>query len=428
MNLPVTAKIKANGHLFIGGCDMVKLAEKFGTPLFVMDEETVRKNCRDYFEGFKGYPDFLPVFASKALSVKGILKLVDSEGFGADVSTGGEIFTALKAGCDPKKMYFHGNNKLEEEIVLAIKSNIWCFVADNLDELKLLGRVSSRMNKKVNVMFRVNPGIEAHTHEFIRTGAVDSKFGISKKKTVEAVKMMKTMKSLCYIGLHSHIGSQIFDDKPYAAEADVLFRLARSIWKEAGLATKEINLGGGIGIPYTDRDPKKDIKTAARKIMLAVKACAKKYGVPLPKIIMEPGRSIVATAGITLYTAGTVKRIPGIRTYVVVDGGMADNPRYALYKSRYDALIANKAKARPAEVLTIAGRACESGDVLIKDIRFPKAERGDIIAVLCTGAYNYSMASNYNRACRPAMVLAGKGKAKLLVKRETYKDLVRNDL
>lgn len=426
--LPLGAKINKKGRLEIGGVDMVELAKRFGTPLYVVDEGTVRQSCRAYRKAFKGYEKFQPVFASKALSIKGILKIMNEERVGADVSTSGELYTALKAGCDPKKIYFHGNNKLEDEIIYALKSGIWCFVVDNLDELALLDRLTKKLKTKANIMFRVNPGIEAHTHEFIRTGAVDSKFGISKTELDKAVELALTCGNLSLIGLHSHIGSQIFDVKPFCAEVEVLFKMMSRIKKQFGIELRELNIGGGIGIAYTEKDKNPSIEKYASEIIKALNKFSNRYDISLPKLVIEPGRSLVGRAGITLYTVGTVKKIPGIRTYAVIDGGMSDNPRYILYQARYSAFLAGNMRAKKNQMITIAGRACESGDIIIKDIRFPSLKRGDVIAVASTGAYNYSMASNYNRIARPAVVLVNKGKARVIVRRETKEYIARNDL
>ena len=426
--LPLGAKTNKKGRLEIGGVDTIELAKKFGTPLYIVDEDTVRQSCRTYKKAFKGYKKFQPIFASKALSVKGILKIMDEEGVGADVSTSGELYTALKAGCDPKKIYFHGNNKLKDELVYALKIGIWCFVVDNFDELALLDKLTNKLDVKANIMFRVNPGIEAHTHNFIKTGAVGSKFGISKSELKKAVSVALSCRRLNFLGLHSHIGSQIFDIKPFAAEVKVLFKLMAEIKKAFGIECKELNVGGGVGIAYCKKDPSPQLKKYASEIIAAVKKLSKRYSLKEPKLLIEPGRSLVGRAGVTLYTVGTIKEIPGIRTYAVIDGGMTDNPRYILYQAKYEAYSAGRMKAKRTNSVTIAGRACESGDIVIKDIKLPSLKRGDVIAVASTGAYNYSMASNYNRMPRPAMVLVKKGKARLIVRRETKEDLIRNDL
>ncbi len=428
MNLPKTAKIDKNGSLEIAGIKCSFLAEKFGTPLYVIDEDTIRNNCSEYNKAFAGYKNSLRIFACKSLCVKAILKVIISEGFGLDIASGGELHTALKAGCDPKKIYFHGNNKTAQELSFAVKSGIGCFVIDNFEEISRLSSTCKQQKRNSPVMIRVNPGIEAHTHDFVKTGTVDSKFGIQKNDIVNAVKQIIEKGNLDFVGLHSHIGSQIFDTEPYVAEVEVLFKLAKAIKDVTGIEVQQLNLGGGIGISYTKSDKKPDKSKFVGKIIAAVRAFSKKYSITEPKIIIEPGRSIVAEAGVTLYTVGAVKKIMGIRNYVITDGGMSDNPRYALYQAKYDALLTDNAKGRAVEIVTIAGRACESGDVIIKDIKLPSVKTGDIIAVLATGAYNFSMASNYNRFTRPAMVMLRNKKASLIVKKETYADLIRNDL
>jgi len=426
--LPESSKTNKKGHLEIGGVDTLELAKRFGTPLYVVDENTVRNACRSYKRAFSGYKKAQVIFASKALSVKAVLKIIKEEGIGADVSTSGELYTALKAGLNPKNIYFHGNNKLKDEIIYALKSGIHCFVVDNFDELSLLDKLTNKFGVKANIMFRVNPGIEAHTHDFIKTGAVDSKFGISRSDIKKAVSLALSCRYLNFLGLHSHIGSQIFDVKPFEAEVEVLFKLMSGIKKDFGIECKELNIGGGVGIAYCEKDNPPDLKKYASAVMRSVKKLSKRYSLKEPKLIMEPGRSLVGRAGVTLYSVGTVKNIPGIRTYAVIDGGMTDNPRYILYQAKYEAFPASRMKAKRAHSVTIAGRACESGDVVIKDIKLPSLKRGDVIAVASTGAYNYSMASNYNRMPRPAMVLVKKGKARLIVRRETKEDIVRNDL
>lgn len=426
--LPETAKVNAKGRLEIGGADAVDMAKKFGTPLYVIDEKAVRGACRAYKKVFSRYRNFLPIFASKALSVKAVLKIMKEEGVGADVSTSGELYTALKAGVDPKKIYFHGNNKLKDEIVYALRSGIKCFVVDNLDELALLDKLSNKLGIRTGIMLRVNPGIEAHTHEFIKTGAVDSKFGISKTEIKKAVSLALSCRYLTFLGLHSHIGSQIFDVKPFAAEVEVLFRIMHAMKKEFGIECRELNIGGGIGIAYLSSEAPPQLGIYAQAVTAAVKKMTKKYGLKSPMLIVEPGRSLVGRAGVTLYTVGTVKDIPGGRTYAVVDGGMTDNPRYILYQARYEAFKASAMKEKRSVTYTLAGRACESGDIVIKDIKLPRLKRGDIVAVAATGAYNYSMASNYNRIPRPAVVVVKGGSARLAVRRETKEDTARNDL
>ena len=429
MNLPLTGKISQQGHLEIGGCDMVSLAKKFGTPLYVIDEKDVRENCHAYKNLFKSkYPNSDIVYASKALSAIGILKVIADEGLGVDVSSGGELYTAIKAGFSPKKIYFHGNNKSRHEIEEGLAASVGRFVVDNFDELKMLDEITVRTGKKTQVLIRVNPGIEAHTHEAIRTGQTDSKFGIPKTSVLEAIKMISAMRHVKYAGLHAHIGSQIFDAEGYLTEIDVLADLAKQSQEKLKIDTGEFNIGGGIGISYVDSDDPINIQDFASAITKKLKETITGLKLPIPKLVLEPGRSIVGRAGVTLYTVGHVKDIPGIRKYVIVDGGMSDNPRPMLYGAKYQFVPADNMNAKNAEKVTVAGRFCESGDVLAKDIELPKLEKGQLLAVLCTGAYNYSMSSNYNRVTRPAMIIVKDGKAKLIVKRETYEDITRNDI
>ncbi|MFH1684644.1 MAG: diaminopimelate decarboxylase [Candidatus Margulisiibacteriota bacterium] len=416
-NLPDTAKINKKKHLEIGGCDAVELVKEFGTPLYVMDEATVRNRCRKYIDSFrKYYPNSDIAFACKALCTAGILKVIDSEGMCFDVSSGGEVYTALKTGIDPKKLYFHGNNKTKPELEMALKAGVGRIMVDTQQEINILDKLTKETRKPVEVMMRINPGISAHTHEYIKTGLIDSKFGVPRNEIDDAVKLIKSKKLISLVGFHAHIGSQIFDAKPFVDETKLLLELTNKY------GTRELNIGGGPGIAYLSSDQPPDICAYAKKIAAVLKNKTD------AKLVLEPGRSIVGNAGITLYTVGGIKNIPKVRKYVLVDGGMADNPRPILYQARYDARIANKASLATAEKVTVGGRFCESGDILIKDINLPKVEVGDILAVLCTGAYGYSMASNYNRVGRPAMVLVNKGKATLIVKRETYDDLIANDV
>ncbi|KAF0133917.1 MAG: diaminopimelate decarboxylase [Candidatus Saganbacteria bacterium] len=427
MNQPITSKVNEKGHLEIGGCDLADLAAEFGTPLYVLDEVTIRSRCREYKTAFKGrYDNTLIIYACKALCNTAVLKLLSDEGIGFDVSSGGELYIARKANCDLKNIYFHGNNKSKKELEEAVDLGVGRVVVDNFDELKALDAITQKAKKKADILFRINPGIEAHTHEFIQTGQIDSKFGIAKEKAIDAVKLAAKMKYVKFVGLHSHIGSQIFDIKPYIALVELLCDLAGSVLAETGIKCEDINIGGGIGIDYTGQDNVISLDAVASEIVEVFKNKSQKLGAP--KLILEPGRSIIGTAGVTLYSIGSIKDIPEIRKYIAVDGGMSDNPRPILYGAVYDALLANKANAPKTEKVTVAGRFCESGDRLIKDIELPKAEIGDILCVFCTGAYNYSMASNYNRVGRPAMVLVNNGISSLILKREAYEDLIANDV
>ncbi|MBU0502610.1 MAG: diaminopimelate decarboxylase, partial [Candidatus Margulisbacteria bacterium] len=410
-------KINKLNHLEIGGVDCLDLAQEFGTPLYVMDEATVRNRCRGYLDSFrKYYPNTEVAYACKALCTAGILKVVDSEGMCFDVSSGGEVYTALKSGIDPKKLYFHGNNKTRAELKMALEAGVGRIMVDTTQEIINLAQITKELGRPAEVMMRINPGIEAHTHEYIKTGLIDSKFGVPQNEIEEAVQFIQKREQIKLVGFHAHIGSQIFDTKPFVDETKLLIELTKRY------GTEELNIGGGPGIAYQSSDEPPGIEAYAEQITKVLK------GQTEAKLVLEPGRSIVGNAGVTLYTVGAIKNIPDVRKYILVDGGMADNPRPILYQAVYDAKIANKANDQASEKVTIGGRFCESGDILIKDIKLPKVEVGDSLAVLSTGAYGYSMASNYNRVGRPAMVLVNNGQATLIVKREDYDDLVRNDV
>jgi diaminopimelate decarboxylase len=429
MNLPLTGKVDQTGHLEIGGCDVSDLAKKFGTPLYVLDEKDIRERCRAYKTLLKSkYPNSDIIYASKALSAIGLLKVISDEGLGIDVSSGGELYTALKAGVSSKTIYFHGNNKSRQEIEEGLAASVGRFVADNFEELKVLDELTIKDGKRAQVLIRVNPGVEAHTHEAVKTGQIDSKFGIGRDKVLDAVKAVSSMRSVKYAGLHAHIGSQIFDAEGYLTEIDVLLDIAKQGYDQLKIETKELNIGGGIGIQYVAADDPLKLEDFISAITKRLKERITALKLPMPKLILEPGRSIVGGAGVTLYRIGLVKEIPGIRKYVVVDGGMSDNIRPMLYGAKYEFVAADNMKADKTEKYTVAGRFCESGDVLAKDAELPKLEKGGLLAVLCTGAYNYSMSSNYNRVPRPAMVMVKDGKAKLILKRETYEDMARNDI
>jgi len=429
MNLPLSGKIGQTGHLEVGGCDVADLAKKFGTPLYVLDEKDIRERCRAYKTLLKSkYPNSDVIYASKALSAMGLLKVIADEGLGVDVSSGGELYTAQKAGVSSKTIYFHGNNKSRQEIEEGLAASVGRFVADNLEELKVLDELTVKDGKRTQVLIRVNPGVEAHTHEAVKTGQTDSKFGIAKESVLDAIRSITSMRSVKYAGLHAHIGSQIFDPEGYLTEIDVLLDIAKQAYDQFKIETKELNIGGGIGIQYVASDNPLKLEDFTSAITKRLKEKIAALKIPMPKLILEPGRSIVGGAGVTLYRVGHIKEIPGIRKYVIVDGGMSDNIRPMLYGAKYEFVAAENMNADKTEKYTIAGRFCESGDVLAKDIDLPKLEKGGLLAVLCTGAYNYSMASNYNRVPRPAMVMVKDGKAKLILKRETYEDMARNDI
>ena len=423
--------VDENGVLCIGGANALDIVKEFGTPVYVMDEDLIRKNCRIYKNAMdKHYGgNGLVLYASKAFSCKRMVKIVKEEGLGLDVVSGGELYTAIKADFPMDKVYFHGNNKTEDELNLAVDNGVGTIVVDNIFELEKLNAIAEKKGKIVDIMFRIKPGIDAHTHEFVMTGQIDSKFGVALEtgEAMEAYKTAKQMKNLNIIGVHCHIGSQIFDIEPFEHAASVMMGFIADL-KAEGIEIERMNLGGGYGIKYVPEDNPIDYDAYIEAVSKVVKKVAAEKGIAMPKILMEPGRSIVASAGTTLYNIGGVKEIPDVRTYVSVDGGMADNPRFIMYGSQYHALLANNPLAQPEEVVTIAGKCCESGDLLIKDIKMPKLKAGDTLAVLATGAYNYSMASNYNRIPKPPVVMVSGGVPSLAVKRETYDDIIKNDL
>lgn len=424
--------VNNEGHLTIGGADTVKLAEQYGTPAYILDENVIRENCRAYIRAARKYfgEDALPLYASKALCFTGIYKLATEEGMGVDCVSSGEIYTALRAGFPAEKIYFHGNNKTDFDISFAMENGVGTFVVDNCDELFSVSEEAQKRGITQRILLRITPGIDPHTHKAISTGSVDSKFGsaIETGAAMEIVKLATKARSVHLAGLHCHIGSQIFDIEPFAEAADIMVKFIAQIKKECGYAIEELNLGGGLGVRYTEHDREIDYEDAIRQISEVVNEICNKNEIPMPKIILEPGRSLVAAAGITLYTVGSVKTIKGFKSYVSVDGGMPDNPRYALYQSQYTALIANRANEKKDTVVTVAGRCCESGDLIGEEIELQSAQRGDILAVLVTGAYNHSMASNYNRLPRPPIVMVKDGEARLAVRRESFEDLCRNDI
>lgn len=431
MKLHGNMKINEQGHLEIGGCDAVDLVKQYGSPLYVMDEAQIRNTCRQYQQAFvEKYQKAEVIYASKTFLTLAMCKLIDAEGLGLDVVSGGELYTALKAGFPSQRIYFHGNNKTPDEIELALKARIGRFVVDNPYELELLNSMAIAHKTKANVLFRITPGIEAHTHEYIRTGQIDSKFGqaIATGQALEILQKAQNLEGIIVKGLHCHIGSQIFELQSYAGAAEVMMDFAAEVTKTTGIDIEELNLGGGFGIYYTNADEPASIGTYADLVMEAIQRKATEHQLSVPKVIVEPGRSIAGPAGVTLYTIGSVKQIPNVRTYVAVDGGMTDNPRPALYQAQYEAMVANKALEAPNQVVSIAGKCCESGDMLIWDLQVPEVVPGDILAVSATGAYNYSMANNYNRITKPAVVFVKDGQAAVVVKRETLDDLIRNDV
>ena len=425
---PLTTKINEAGNLEIGGCDLVELAEKYGTPLYVIDEKTLRAVCADYKKAFKKYPKVNMMFASKALCTMGTSAILDSEGFGFDVVSAGEIYTVYKAGVDMSKVLFNGNNKSVDELALALKLGVGRISVDNFFELSLLNEIAKSYGKTADILLRITPGIECHTHEYIQTGHLDSKFGFDLTQVDEAVELiLNNYTNLNLHGFHAHIGSQIFETSIYGDEIEILVKEIARIDEKFGLKLDEINAGGGLGVKYTDNDCPPSVYTIANIIINRLNECIEKYKIEPPALFIEPGRSIISTAGVTLYTIGSSKQVPKGKKYVAVDGGMADNPRPSMYGAEYFAQIANKASAEPVENVTIAGRFCESGDILIKNIKLPELEEGDILCVYNTGAYNYSMSSNYNRVQKPAMVLVNNSQSDMIVTRETLDDLIMHD-
>ncbi len=435
MNARNTLKTNASGHLEIGGCDAVDLAQKFGTPLYVFDEAYIRHMMRTYNNSLKqNYGgNGIVLYASKAFSCKAVYKIAASENTGVDVVSGGELYTALSAGFPAEKIYMHGNNKTPEELLYAVESGVGVIVVDSELEADRLDALCGERGIKQNVIIRINPGVEAHTHAYVQTATPDSKFGfsIANGTADEITKYVLSKPNLLLKGFHCHIGSQIFEKQSFVLAAEKMMDFIAEVRKSTGFEAPVLNIGGGFGIYYTDEDPKltaDDYYGYLKALCDAIKSKASQLSLKEPFLALEPGRSIVGEAGVTLYTVGAIKRIPGIKTYVAVDGGMFDNPRYALYQSKYSVVAAGDMNAPCTQKVTIAGKCCESGDIIAADVAMPDVKSGDIIAVLSTGAYNYSMASNYNRNFIPQAVLVKDGKADTIIKKQTYEDLVRNDV
>ncbi len=425
--LPLTAGVNDKDHLVVGGCDVTELVKEFGSPLYILDEVSLRTACQQYQGALaKHYGgEALAIYASKAWNCLAVCAVVKSEGMGIDVVSGGELYTALQAGFDTQKIYFHGNNKSREELAQAVE--IGCnVVADNWLELRTLAELAKAQGKVISVMLRFTPGIECHTHEYIRTGHIDSKFGFDPEQLDGVFEFIKAEASLDCIGLHCHIGSQIFEIQPHRDLAGVLvdaFLKAQA----HGLGVQQVNVGGGLGIRYTESDDPPSIAAWVEQVCDSMTQACEAKGLDLPKLICEPGRSLIGSACVTAYTVGSQKEVPGIRKYITVDGGMSDNPRPITYQSVYRSVVANHMSAPCTETVTVAGKHCESGDVVIKDASLPTTDSGDILVVMGTGAYNYSMSSNYNRLARPAGVIVKDGQADLILRRETLEDLVRFD-
>ena len=418
------------GHLMIGGVDALKLAENFGTPLVVYDVAQIRKQFNALKQAFvDGQVDYAISYASKAFTSIAIYQVINELGGHIDVVSGGELYTALKAGFPTEKISFHGNNKTKDELLMAVENNVGVIILDNFHEIELLKQVLHETNKKVQVMLRITPGVSAHTHEYDQTGQEDSKFGFDVRsgQAEKAFLQVKAEEQIELIGLHAHIGSQILETEGFNLEVEKLMQLVQEWKQKYDYQPQVLNLGGGFGIRYTAKDRVIGLGTFVEQIIASVRTLAEQYQLNVPAIWVEPGRSIVGEAGYSLYTVGSRKDVPGLTPYVTVDGGMGDNIRPALYQAEYEALVAKRPAAEPVEKVHLAGRYCESGDILIDQACLPKTKPGDVIAVLATGAYGYSMASNYNRVPRPAVVFAENGQAQEVVTRETYDDLIKND-
>ncbi|MEW8956573.1 diaminopimelate decarboxylase [Clostridium sp.] len=429
MNLHGSMSIR-NNNLYIGEINSLDLAREFGTPLYVMDEELIRRNCRRYLKAMKSQRGNKVAYAGKAFLTIAMAQIVKEEGLCLDVVSGGELYTAYTSGFPMEKIYFHGNNKTLEEIHMGLKFKVGTFVVDNFTELDNINRLCESLNTKQDVILRVIPGIEAHTHDYIRTGQVDSKFGFSllENNLFKAVERISTLENINLKGLHCHIGSQIFEIEPYRDSVKIMMGLMKEIKERFNIELRELNLGGGFGIHYSLEDKPREIEEYCSAILEEVEAYCSDNGCKIPKLIIEPGRSIVGNSGITLYTIGGVKDIPNIKTYVSVDGGMTDNIRPSLYSAKYECLIANKAENTTKGSVTISGKCCESGDVLINDTLLPKVQAGDTLAVMSTGAYCYSMSSNYNKIPKAPVVLVRFNEVKLICKRESYEDMLKNEL
>ncbi len=424
---PISTEISESGRLLVGGCELSELAKRYGTPLYVVDELSLRTACKTYINSLKKhYPgDYLPLYASKANSSLAICAIISSEGFGLDAVSEGELLTALKGGVKGENIVFHGNNKSHDELNFAYNNDV-TIVLDNHHDIELLKKIASG-KKQVKLMLRFTPGIECHTHEYIRTGHLDSKFGFDPDEVKFVLEELKRYEWANLTGLHAHIGSQIFEVQPHVDLAGVMaetLKLARTI----GHPIADLNLGGGLGIKYVQEDDPPSIEEWIEVISKAIVKACKERDLDLPRLMCEPGRSLVANSGLTIYKIGAKKIVPGIRTYLSVDGGMSDNPRPITYQSLYSACLVDKPLNSNIEKVTIAGKHCESGDVLLKDFFLPSCESGDFLAVFGTGAYNYSMSSNYNRIPRPATVLVREGCVELIQRRELPEDLLRLDV
>ena len=424
--------INQKGHLTFAGYDTTDLAQKYGTPLYLMDEDKIREHIREYKTAFEKYfpQGSMPEFASKSFSCKQIYRIMAEEQMNIDVVSCGEIYTAASAGFPMERSFFHGNNKSDGDIRFAIENKVGFFVADSMDEIYAISRIAKQNGITQKILLRVTPGIDTHTHQKISTGNVDSKFGIaiSTGQAIEAVKEILKTQNISLCGFHCHIGSQIFESEPFITAASIMLEFIKQVKDELNYTAEMLNLGGGFGVRYLESQPEISYTEKIREVATALKEQCAELGIKVPKIAMEPGRSIVADAGMTLYTVGSVKEITGYKNYVSVDGGMTDNPRYTLYEAPYTVMLASRANDKADFVATVAGRCCESGDIIQENVNLPKPKRNDILAVLTTGAYNYSMASNYNRVPRPPVVMLNKNGDYVAIKRETFEDICSLDV
>lgn len=419
--------VNEKGHLTFAGHDTVELAEKYGTPAYIMDEQKIREKCRIYKKAMSEYfgGESMPLFASKSLCFKRVYEIMAEEGMGIDVVSSGELYTAASTGFPMEKAYFHGNNKTDFDISFGMDKGIGYFICDNADELGVINAFAKDRGITQKVILRLTPGIDPHTHAKISTGKVDSKFGaaIETGQAKELLELALSMDNIDVKGFHCHIGSQIFEYKPFCDAAIIMIKFIADVKNELGFETDTLNIGGGMGVKYVESDPEIDYAANIKGIAELIKGECEKYGVKMPQILMEPGRSIVADAGLTLYTVGGRKEISGFRNYVSIDGGMPDNPRYTLYQSPYTVVVANKMNEKADYECTIAGRCCESGDLIQEGVSIAKPVRGDIIAVLTTGAYNYAMASNYNAITKPPVIMLNGEESYVAVRRETFEDM-----
>jgi diaminopimelate decarboxylase len=415
-------------NYYFSNCDTVKLAKEYGTPLYVMSEDIIMERLNEIKHSFsEKYQDVQAYYASKAFLTKEMARIIKREGLGLDVVSGGELYTAKSVDFPMEKIMFHGNNKTPEEIKMALEYKIGRFVSDSIYEIQLIDEIAKKMGVKADILLRVTPGVDSHTHKYISTGNIDSKFGIPIPQLTEAVKLAQELEGIILKGFHFHVGSQLLENESHLLAVDIMLNLIKKMKEEVGYVTQEFNLGGGFGIKYLDDTEARELSYFVDPMMNIIEKFCSVNSIIRPRIFIEPGRWVVGEAGITLYKIGSIKEIPGVRTYAAVDGGFPDNPRPALYQAKYEGVIANKANSRCNVSVTIAGKCCESGDILIWDLDVPRLQSGDILAVKSTGAYNYSMASNYNRIPKPAVVMLSKGRSRLIVKRQSYEDMLKNE-